>query len=152
MPQAYSDDLRRKLLEAHEAGEGSLSELAGEFRVSVGWAQKISAARKRSGGMERPPGAKRGRRSRVTAEAVEYLAARVLSQPDRTLEKLREDLERDQKIVIGVTQLWNVLKGMGLRFKKSRSTPLSRTRPASGNNVNSGGSRPAISSPRGWYS
>jgi hypothetical protein len=28
MARAYSDDLRRKLLEAHERGDGSLAELA----------------------------------------------------------------------------------------------------------------------------
>ena len=152
MARAYSDDLRRKLLEAHQAGEGTLSELARRFRVSWAWARKISAAMGRTGGMERPPGAVRGRRSRVTAEAVEYLAARVGNQPDRTLEKLREDLERDLGIVVGVTQLWTVLKRMGLRFKKSRSTPPSRIRPASGSGGRSGASPPPKSTPRGWYS
>src|ERR1017187_8271234 len=57
MARAYSDDLRRKLLEAHQAGEGTLSELARRFRVSWAWARKISAAMGRTGGMERPPGA-----------------------------------------------------------------------------------------------
>ena len=127
MAQAYSDDLRRKLLEAYQAGEGSLASLAVRFRVSVGWAKKISAALLHTGEMKRPAGAKRGRRSRITAEALEFLAARVREQPDRTLEKLREDLEREQRIVIGTTQLWVVLKRMGLRFKKNRSMPLSRT-------------------------
>ena len=114
-------------MEAYQAGEGSLASLAVRFRVSVGWAKKISAALLHTGEMKRPAGAKRGRRSRITAEALEYLAARVREQPDRTLEKLREDLEREQRIVIGTTQLWVVLKRMGLRFKKNRSMPPSRT-------------------------
>jgi transposase-like protein len=53
MARAYSDDLRRKLLEAHEKGQGTLEELARQFGVSVGYAKKISAARRRSGRMER---------------------------------------------------------------------------------------------------
>jgi transposase len=34
MAKPYSDDLRRKFLEALEQGEGSEPELAGRFRVS----------------------------------------------------------------------------------------------------------------------
>lgn len=152
MAQACSDDLRRKLLEAYEAGEGSLAELAVRFRVSVGWAKKIGAAMLRTGQRERPPGGLRGRKSRVTPEALEYLAGRVRGQPDRTLEKLREDPERDRGIALGVTQPGTVLKRMGLRFKKSRSAPRSRKRPASGSNVRSGSNPLRISTPHGSYS
>ena len=60
MAKAYSDDLRRKLLEAHDAGEGILEDLADRFRVSVSWAYNVSAARTKTGKMERQPGAKRG--------------------------------------------------------------------------------------------
>ena len=44
--------LRRKLLESFDQGNGSLSELAERFSVSLGWAWKVSAARKRTGRME----------------------------------------------------------------------------------------------------
>jgi transposase len=127
MARAYSDDLRRKLLEAHEQGEDSLAELAKRFRVSEGWAWKISAARSRTGKMERPAGSKRGRKSRITTEAIEYLRSRLKDQPDRTLVELQEDLRNHQDIEIGITWLWTVLKQMGLRLKKSHSTPPSRT-------------------------
>jgi len=53
MAKAYSDDLRRKLLEAHDRGDGSLRELAKRFRVSVPWAWKISCQRRRTRRMER---------------------------------------------------------------------------------------------------
>ena len=127
MPKTYSDDLRCKLLETYEAGEGSLAQLAKRFRVSAAWAKKIYSAQKRTGQMERPTGRKRGRRSRVTEAARRYLAAQVKSQPDRTLAMLQEDLERQHSIQIGVSQLWNILKSMGLNFKKSRSTPPNKT-------------------------
>jgi transposase len=41
MARAYSDDLGRKLLEAHAAGKGRLRELAERFGVSVAWAWKV---------------------------------------------------------------------------------------------------------------
>ena len=58
MAITYSDDLRRKLLEAHGEGEGSLPVLAARFRVSVGWAKKISSALLHTGQMERAAGKK----------------------------------------------------------------------------------------------
>src|SRR3989304_5768690 len=53
MAKAYSNDLRRKLLEAHDRGEGSLRELAERFGVSSPYAGKISAQRRRTGQVER---------------------------------------------------------------------------------------------------
>jgi len=139
MARAYSDDLRRKVLGAYRDGEGSLPQLAKRFRVSLGWAKKISAALLHTGRMERPPGSKRGRSSKVTAEALEYLGSLVRAQPDVTLRQIQEHLERDQKIELSIGQLWMVLKRMGLRLKKSRSTPPSRIRSESGRKGNSGG-------------
>lgn len=138
MARAYSDDLRRKLLEAHEQGEGSLPELAKRFRVSEGWAWKISAARRRTGKAERPAGGKRGRKSRITTEAMDYLRSRLKQQPDRTLVELQEDLRDHQHLEIGITWLWTVLKQLGLRLKKSHSTPPSRTANGFRHNVSSG--------------
>ena len=41
---------RRKLIEVHQAGEGSLETLARRFHVSVGWTKKASATFRRTGG------------------------------------------------------------------------------------------------------
>ena len=149
MAGAYSDDLRRKLLEAYRDGEGSLPELATRFRVSEGWAKKISSALLHTGQMERPAGRKRGRQSKVTAEVLEYLGSLVAAQPDLTLEKLQASLERDRKIHLSIGRLWLVLKQMGLRLKKSRSTPQSRIPPGSEPKGNSGSRKPGRSIRRG---
>ena len=148
MARAYSDDLRRKFLEAHERGECSLAQLAKRFGVSEGWAEKISAARRRTGKTERPAGGKRGRKSRITAAVMEYLRSRVKAQPDRTLAELQEDLRKDQTVEIGITWLWVVLRQMGLRLKKSRSAPRSRTVSESRRNAGSGKSKRATSTRR----
>jgi transposase len=122
MARAYSDYFRCKFLEAHEQGEGSLAQLAERFHVSVGWAMKVSATLSRTGKKERPPGGKRGPKSRISLEAAAYLRSRVKDQPHRTLAELREDLRRDKSVEIGITQLWVVLGRMGLRPKKNRLT------------------------------
>jgi transposase len=147
MARAYSDDLRRKFVEAHERGEGSLGELARRFGVSEGWAEKVSAARHRTGRIERPAGRKRGRKSRITAEVIEYLRSQVKRQPDRTLVELQADLRESQSVEIGITWLWIVLRQMGLRLK-SRSAPPSRTVSESRHNASFGKSKLATSTRR----
>ena len=149
MARAYSDDLRCKLLEAHQSDKGSLPELAALFGVSVAWAKNVSATFLHTGRMERPAGGKRGRRSKVTAEALEYLALRVKEQPDRTLAKLQEDLEQEYGIQIGHSQLWVILKRLGLRFKKNRSVPSNRTASGSKPKENSGAKKPNRSTRNG---
>ena len=141
MARAYSDDLRRKLLEAHRQGEGTLIELAERFRVSEGWARKISATLYRTGLMERPRGGKRGPRNRINADAEQYLRAVIRKQPDLTLAEMSQRLERERGIVISVSRLWTVLKDLGLRLKKSHSTLPSRIPKGSAHNAISGGKR-----------
>jgi transposase len=119
-----------------------LPELAALFGVSVAWAKNVSSRFLHTGRMERPAGGKRGRRSKVTAEALEYLALRVKEQPDRTLAKLQEDLEQEYGIQIRHSQLWVILKRLGLRFKKSRSVPSNRTASGSQPKEHSGGKKP----------
>ena len=149
MAAAYSNDLRRKLLEAYRAGEGSLPVLARRFRVSVGWAKKISSTLLHTGKMERPAGRKRGRQSKVTPEVSGYLKSQVEAKPDLTLLMLQDCLERDRKMHLSIGQLWLVLKRIGLRLKKSRSMPPSRTPSGSGRKGNSGRKPPGKSIRRG---
>ena len=124
MARPYSDDLRRKLLEAHDQGQASLSELAARFGVSRGWAWKISAARKRSGQVERQP-YRPGPRSRLNSEVL----ARLLTEhPDWTLGQLQAGLKKQTGVGFSAPYLWLRLKGMNFRLKKV--TPVRRDKPA----------------------
>jgi transposase len=140
MALAYSNDLRRKLLEAHEQGQGTLPELAGRFRVSLGYAKKISAALRRTGRMERSE-QRHGRISRVTPMVQQRLRAWLREQPDRTLVELQGQMREQCGVQLGLTRLWVVLEQMKLRLKKSRSTPPSRTRRKTGGAARRGGRR-----------
>lgn len=141
MPKVYSDDLRRKLLEAHQRGEGSLPSLAARFSVSVGWAKKVSRALRHTGQMERLPGAKRGPVSKLTAEVRERLRGWIAVQSDLTLAELRARLTRELDLQVSVGRLWTVLQESDLRLKKSHSTPPSRTPQRASGNARSGGNR-----------
>ncbi len=140
MARAYSNDLRRKLLEAHEQGQGTLEELAEEFGISLGFAKKISAALRRTGRMERVE-QRHGRINRVTPLVQERLREWLRQQPDLTLGELQRELRERMQVPLSIPRLWVVLRQMKLRLKKSRSTPRSRTRRKTGSAVNSGGRR-----------
>ena len=127
MPQPYSDDLRRKLLEAYEAGAGSLQRLAVQFRVSWGYAKKIRGQQLRSGGKQRPVQTRHGPRSRITAPVQESLREWLRRQPDLTEAELHERL-RGQGVQVVQSRVGQVLRAMGLRRKKNRSMPSSATR------------------------
>ena len=95
MAAPYSNDLRRKFLQAHEKGKGTLEELAERFEVSVGWAKKISARRTRTGQIELAPW-RRGPQSRVTVAVQDWLREQIRGQPDVTLMELQQQLQAAQ--------------------------------------------------------
>ena len=121
MARAYSDDLRRKLLEAHAAGKGTLRELAERFGVSVGWAWKVSASLRQTGSSTRTP--QRRAASRIDGERVRRL---VREKPDIVLRELQAELVRNGQ-PISLAHMARVVQRLGLRLKKSRSTPPSAT-------------------------
>ena len=144
MARAYEDDLRRKIFEAHAKGHGSFQKLALVFGVSVGYVEKIFRQRKASGQQERVR-YKPGPKSRLTPEVSARIAAWLESRPDLTIAELRERLTLD----IGVKMSWSMVRlwvrQLGLRLKKSRSTPSNATakRTASGGKSSSSASRPS---------
>lgn len=140
MGRPYEDDLRRKFLAAYDAGEETLEELAERFLVSVGWAKKISAQRNRTGHAERVPH-RAGRKPHAGPEAQQQVRAWIVAKPDLTLSEIQIKLGSEASVTLSVPQIWHLLRKMGLRLKKSHSTPASATRrPTDGS---------APSSPRG---
>ena len=123
MARAYSDDLRGKVLAAYAAGKGTLKELAERFGVSYGWVAKIHAVELRTGSRLRRPQASRGRPTRIHGELVRHL---VKQRPDIVLHELRQELAKAGTDV-SIAHPARVLGRLGLRLKKSRSTPPSVT-------------------------
>lgn len=128
MARAYSNDLRRKLLEAHTAGKGTLAELAERFGVSLAWAWKISSVRKRTGSTERPLH-RTGAKMRVDREPIRLLLE---AKPDLYLYELQAQLEALTGQRVSKPHLWKIAGELGFRRKKSRSTPRSETQRRTG--------------------
>ncbi|HEY6252286.1 MAG TPA: hypothetical protein VI685_20205 [Candidatus Angelobacter sp.] len=127
MAKPYSNDLRHKFLQAYDRGKTSLNELAVQYGVSLGWAKKISVRRTRTGQIDFVPD-QRGPTSQVTPEVEQWLRTQIREQPDLTLAELQEKLARELKVQLSVARLWWALKDLGLRLKKSRSTPANKRR------------------------
>ena len=126
MAQPYSDDLRRKILEAYTRGEGTEAQLAKRFRVSYGFVKKLRRQQLRTGQMERIPHHP-GRKAKFTVSIRERLRDWLKQQPDLTLAELQEKLWQQAQLRVARPSLWVVLRRkMGLRLKKSRSTPKNR--------------------------
>ncbi len=127
MPQPYSDDLRRKLLEAYEAGAGSLRELATRFRVSWGYSKKVRGQQLHTGQMERPPQSQHGPVSRVTPVVQQQMRAAVRQQPDVTLRELQQRVQQATGVELSQSLVWRWLQRLDLRRKKNPSTHRNRT-------------------------
>lgn len=125
MAKAYSNDLRRKILEAYERGSWSLEKLAEQFRVSYGYTKKIRKHQLRTGEMEGPL-YRAGRRRRVTPEVEAQLGEWVHQQPDATLAELQQRLENSSGLHVSIGRLWLAMKHLELGLKKNTSRPGTR--------------------------
>jgi len=126
MPRAYENDLRRKLLDAYGYEKGSQAELAQLFGVSLGWVEKVLRQYRQNGRAERIE-PRHGPVSRIDEAAKRCLLEALQRRPDLTLAELQKTLADRQRVHLCIAQVWNVLKGMGVRLKKSHSTPRSGT-------------------------
>ncbi len=125
MAKAYSNDIRRKILERYQRGGVSLAELAERFGVSHGYTKKIRKQQLRTGQMERPV-YQPGRRSRVTPEIEAQLRSWVQKQPDLTLQELQQRLQQGRCLHLSIGRLWWVLRQLKLRLKKNAPRPGAR--------------------------
>jgi transposase len=66
--------------------------------------------------------------SRVTAAVQTWLKEQIRQQPDVTLMELQEQLQAVQGVRLSIGRLWLALRQMGLRLKKSHSTPRNKKR------------------------
>ena len=98
-----------------------MRELAERFDVSYGWVVKIAGAQRASGTYKRTP--QRRASSRVDLEVIRKL---VQAEPDIVLVELQRKAAAEG-VRASTVHLWRVLRKLGLRLKKSRSTPPSAT-------------------------
>lgn len=143
VPASYSDDLRDRVLAAYDRGMKTRA-IADIFQVSPAWARRVKQTRRETG-RTRPLKVGGRRPSKVDGARLAELVAR---RPDATLKELRQGLG----ITCSLSAVHNALRRLRLSFKKSRSTPRSRTARMWRSAAPSGSSGVPASIPAGWSS
>ena len=111
---ALDMDLRIRIVNAYQNGEGSLREVATRFSVSPGVVAKLKKQFQETGCLKPRTSTNHGVR-KVTAEVDEKLRKHLEDNPDATLEELREQVET----VKAVSTISRNLKRLGLTNKKN---------------------------------
>jgi len=119
--EAYSLDLRKRVLAACDAGKAT-KEVARLFEVSPAWVRRLKQRRRELKTITPLP-KKNGPDPKLTPQHHIRLRQAVEQQPDLTLAELKHRL----KLSASVPTICRALRALGLSFKKSRSSPMSRT-------------------------
>lgn len=124
--KALSLDLRERIVSAYEAGDVSFAEVGRRFSVSGKVVGKL-VRQKRELGTLAPQVHRRGRKPAVFGEKEIQLREHLEKNPDATV------LERLQALRLNCSEktLWQTLRKMGWRFKKSHRGQPSRIVPMS---------------------
>lgn len=126
--QAYSQDLRERILSAIDAGM-AVREAAPLFQVSLSYIYKATIRRRLTGETTaRPQRCHLGQKLAAYHDAIRQ---RVLAQPDATLDELRAWMLASYGVSVSQGGMWNVLDRLELTLKKRRNMPPNRSGPMS---------------------
>lgn len=130
--EAYSLDLRKRVLAACDAGHGT-RQVAETFDVSPAWVRRLKQRRRELGTIA-PLLPRYGFPSKFTEPDLHRLRDLVDQHPDATLKELRDLLGVDAAL----STFCEALKRMKLRVKKKSFMPPSKTGRTSSNSDTSG--------------
>jgi transposase len=126
--QAYSQDLRERVLRALDRGD-SPTEIARRFEVGRVWVYQVRERMQRTG--ERVSFQIGGHRRSRLAEMESVLRNWIEAEPDLTLAQLQERLKK-RGVSIKIGALWHQLNQWNLTFKKNSSRQRARARGRTG--------------------
>src|SRR5512144_582645 len=129
MGAPYSQDLRRKVVDAYAQREGSMRVLARRFKVSLGFVRDL-LKRYRTTGEIKPTVYRRGAKPKVDEAGEHYLRELIRQEPALTLWELSERYERYWGVRVSKSALDRTLRRLKITRKKNSITI--RTATASG--------------------
>src|SRR5207248_9577062 len=122
--KAYSQDLRQRILDTVQGGDGTLGQIARRFLVSVSFITRLLQLHRSTGSLEpRPHGG--GNPAVLGPEDLEQLRDLVQKQPDATLEELRQRLG----VSCSLMTISRALRKLGLPRKKKIPRSQEQDRP-----------------------
>lgn len=124
--EAYSLDLRQRVVAAVDEGRLNRLQIASLFRVSVCWIRRLLQRRRETGSIAARQ-QRHGPEPTLTEEQREQLRELVRTKADATLAELRDRLNAG----VSRTTIWREVEKLALTLKKSRNGPANRTDPRS---------------------
>lgn len=122
MPRALPKELRVRVVEAWEAGEGSFSQLAARFMVGEATVNRWVALKRKTGALApRPMGTAGGRPRSVDAAGAEFLRGLLEEIPDVTLEELSASYLEARGIAVSPQTMSATVRRLGLTRKRGPS-------------------------------
>ncbi len=113
----YSNDLRQKIVEAYENGEGSFRKVAKRFSVSLHFMWMLWARYKETGSVEPKPHGN-GRTAKIDEEGLVILRKLVQQHNDATLAELRDQFTHKTSIHVSSSAISRALKKLNITHKK----------------------------------
>lgn len=110
-----STDLRKRIVDAYDRGDGTREQIAQRYDVSLGMVKKLLQQRARTGDIAARHQYS-GRKPKITPQHDKQLKRLVRDQPDMTLEELRDAVG----LPVTVQAIHYALGRLGLPLKKNR--------------------------------
>ena len=143
----YSQDLRQRIVDTVQRGEGTVRQIAERFLVSVSFVTRLLQLHRSTGSVEpRPHGG--GNPAVLTPEDLERLRELIRERPDATLEECRTHLGTS----CSLATISRALSQLGLPRKKKVPRAASRTARRSRSNGGSSARNSPGSTRGGWSS
>jgi|ERR1051325_2338578 transposase len=115
--QAYSLDLRQRVVSAYEQGEDSIAEIAARFGVGPTFVKKMLRQHRETGELApRPHGG--GRRASLSPKQRRLLQQKVRREQDISLAELQTYLHETVRVEAHVSTISRALKALDLPRKK----------------------------------
>ncbi len=124
--QAYSLDLRRRVVNTYEQGHDSIATVAERFSVSVGFVKKMLSLSRTTGGLA-PRGHGGGRRASLKPKQRQLLGRKVRAHNDISLAELQTILEEEEGVSVHVSTICRALAQLDLPHKKRASPQRNAT-------------------------
>lgn len=116
--QAYSLDLRQRVVRAYEQADASISEIAEQFNVSLGFVKKMLRQWRATGDLSPLPH-RGGKPTSLPPNLRQKLRGKVRQQSDITLTELQDFLLTQEQTSVHVATISRALAKLDLPRKKS---------------------------------
>lgn len=134
MPVAYSTDIRKRVIEAGNAKEGTQTQLAARFKVSLSFVKRVLCRYRSSGQTEAKP---RGATLApiIGREVLKLVQSWIETKPDITLEELCSQLEVQAEIKVSQPTMCRAVQRLKMPRKKHVRQPVNKILLLFANNV-----------------